>query len=231
MRARLAEGPIASVGIAAADPLNLGDALAELRASGTELLHVDVMDGVFCPGQTGGPALVKVLPDGFGRDVHLMVDEPLEKFGAYVDAGADIITVHVEATRHPHRVLQALRGGPSMRGIALNPGTPLVAIEPLLDEVELVLLLAVNPGWPGQQFLDSTWGRMRDAQALIGERDIVLGVDGGITETVIPELVQRGADLVVTGSAVFSAATVRAGAHALMDALESGVTSRRQAAA
>jgi ribulose-phosphate 3-epimerase len=212
-------GPRLSVGILAADLLHLGDELAALDGTGARLLHVDVMDGVFCPMTTGGPALVDALPDEFVKDVHLMVDEPLDKLEAYVEAGAGILTIHVESTRHPHRVLQRLAGTGIVRGAALNPGTPVVALEPLLDELELVLMLAVNPGWSGQSFIPSTAGRIAQARALIGDREIALAVDGGVTRANAARVGALDLDIVVAGSAVYDGGVPRSNFDAMTAAL------------
>lgn len=193
-----------SVGVISADLLHLGDELSRLAEAGVTRLHVDVMDGVFCPQMTLGPPFVAALPDRFEIDVHLMIDEPLEKVGAYVDAGADIVTFHVEATRHPHRVLQRLAGHGVTRGVALNPGTPISAVEPLLDELEYVLVLAINPGWSGQSFLPSTAARVASVRELIADREIRVGVDGGVTRENAELVAALGADVIVAGSAVFA---------------------------
>ena len=203
VRQLLDGGPTISVGMMTADLLKLGDELALLDKAGANVVHIDVMDGVFCPQFTVGPPIVKAIPDGFIKDCHLMIDEPLEKLQSFVDAGANIISCHVESTRHPHRVLQSLAGSGVIRGIALNPGTPLEAVEPLLDELELIFLLAVNPGWGGQKFLPSTEGRLAAARKLIGDREILLEVDGGITRKNIEHVATLGADLVVSGSAIY----------------------------
>ena len=197
------QGPTLSVGILTADLLRLGEALEALDEAGVAIAHVDVMDGVFCPQTTVGPPIVKALPDRFVKDVHLMIDEPLEKVRTYVDAGAGIVTFHVESTIHPHRVLQSLAGAGVIRGVALNPGTPVSAVEPLLDDLELVLVLAVNPGWGGQSFIPSTEGRIAEVRSLVGDREIVVAVDGGITKANVEQVASLGVDLVVTGSAVF----------------------------
>ncbi len=198
-----------SVGVLTADLLRLEDELMLLEQGGVSLIHVDVMDGCFCPQLTVGPVLVRAIPDRFVRDVHLMVEGPLDKVEDFVAAGADILTFHLEADPHPHRVLQTLRGRQIVRGIALNPGTPVSFVEPLLDEIELLLILAVNPGWSGQTFLPSTAGRLAEARALIGDRAIALAVDGGVTRANIGEIASLGPNLIVTGSAVFDGGDAR----------------------
>jgi ribulose-phosphate 3-epimerase len=199
----LGGAPELSAGMLTADLSRLGEELAALDPAGVELVHVDVMDGVFCPMLTVGPPVVRAIPDRFVKDVHLMIDEPLAKLDAFLDAGADIVTVHVESTRHPHRVLQRLAGTGVLRGVALNPGTPVAAALPLLDELELLLVLAVNPGWGGQSFIPSTARRVADARELIDGRPIALGVDGGVTRANVDEIAELGVDLVVAGSAIF----------------------------
>lgn len=195
--------PQLSVSILAADLLRLGAELEVLGGAGAEVVHIDVMDGVFCPAMTVGPPLVKAIPDRFVKDVHLMIDEPLPKVGAYIDAGAGILTFHLESTRHPHRLLQSLAGSGVVRGLALNPGTPVSAAGPLLDEVDLLVLLAINPGFDGQSFLPSTCQRVVEARALVAGRPIALAVDGGITKANVQEVAALGADMIVTGSAVY----------------------------
>jgi ribulose-phosphate 3-epimerase len=222
-------GPSLSVGVLTADLLRLGEELEALDAAGIELAHVDVMDGVFCPQLTFGLPLVRALPDRFVRDVHLMVDEPLDKVHAYVDAGADVLTFHIESTRHPHRLLQSLAGSGVLRGVALNPGTPLTALEPLLDELELVLLLAVNPGWSGQSFIPATEGRLAETRELVAGRKIVVAVDGGITKANVERVASLGVDLIVTGSAVYDGVAPAQNARAMCDALARARADRPQA--
>jgi len=222
--------PTLSVGILTADLLSLGSELALLARAGIKLVHIDVMDGCFCPLMTVGPPFIKALKTPLLKDAHLMIDEPLEKVGEYAAAGADIITIHPEACAHPHRVLQHLRtltnandaGRGIVRGVALNPGTPLEVLDPLIGELEMILLLAVNPGWSGQKFIPSTFARIAKTQKLIADSDraIVLGVDGGVTRANIAEIAKAGVDLIVTGSAVFDSKAAEENARFMLAAIK-----------
>lgn len=224
-----AQCPTVSVGILAADPMDLGAELALLEQAGVGIVHFDVMDGRFCPALTVGPAYVKGLRTPLLKDVHLMVHEPLDKLADYVAAGADIVTVQVEAAVHIHRVLQRLgtmehSAGPErglVRGLALNPGTPLEWLTaPLLDEVELIVLLAVDPGWRGQTFIPATLSRVARVKELLASagKDILLCVDGGITRDNIVAVAAAGADLIVTGSAVFDGKAAAENARFMLSA-------------
>jgi len=215
----LGGGTQLSVGVLTADLLQLGNELALLERAGIPFVHVDVMDGRFCPQLTVGPSFVRAIPDRFVKDVHLMVDEPLGKVEDFIAAGAELVTFHTEAEAHPHRVLQSLSGRGIIRGVALNPGTPLSVVEPLLDELELLLVLAVNPGWSGQTFLPSTERRMEEARELIGHRQIALAVDGGVTRSNVAHVASLGPDLVVTGSAVFDGGDVSENLRIMLAAL------------
>lgn len=221
-----ASAPQISVGVLTADWLTLGSQLKFIETAGVELLHFDVMDGAFCPLLTMGAPIVAGLKTPLLKDVHLMVEDPLPKLEGFVAAGADIITVHAESTRHIHRVLQALgkmvnANDPNrgiVRGIALNPGTPLEVIEPLAGEFEMVLLLAVNPGWGGQKFIASTCERVKRVREMIGDTALIC-VDGGITRDNISNVARLGADIVVTGSAVFDGKSPFENARHMMSAL------------
>jgi ribulose-phosphate 3-epimerase len=202
----LQNAPALSIGLLAGDPLRLGDGLATLDAAGVELVHVDVMDGVFCPQMAGSPSIVAALPDRYVKDVHLMIDEPLDKLTAYVDAGAGILTFQVEATRHPHWCLRSLAGCGVVRGIAVNPGTPIASVEPLLDELELLLVLGIDPGRGGQVIIPSIARRLGAARTMMEGRPIALGIDGGVTARNIGTIAALGVDLIVTGSAIFASA-------------------------
>ena len=225
--------PTISVGMLTADLLSLGSELKILEETDVELLHVDVMDGCFCPMMTIGPPLIKAMKTSLLKDVHLMIEEPLEKLGDYVAAGADMITVHAESCRHIHRVLQQVgkqentndpkRG--LLRGVALNPGTPLEILDPLLDEVDMVFLLAINPGWGGQKLVGSTFDRIARVKEIIAAapKKIFLGLDGGVTRANIAQVAKLGVDIVVTGSAVFDGKAPAENAKFMLDALRSNI--------
>jgi ribulose-phosphate 3-epimerase len=213
LRQLLDSGPQLAVGMLTADLLHLRDEMDLLEAARVQLVHIDVMDGVFCPMLTVGPPIIKALRTPLIRDAHLMIDDPLSKIDHFVAAGADMITFQIEGARQPHRVLQALgkainandpdRG--VVRGVGINPSTPLSAVEPLLDELDYLLVLAINPGWGGQAFLPSTEGRLAQARQMIeaSGRPILLGVDGGVTRDNIGHVASLGADVIVSGSAIF----------------------------
>ena len=223
--------PTLSVGVLTADLLNLGAEVRLLEGTGARVVHFDVMDGCFCPMMTVGPPFIKAVKTPLFKDAHLMIDEPLAKVADYVASGADIVTVHAEATRHLHRVLQQLgqmanandasRG--VVRGVALNPATPVEALEPVLDEVDLVLLLAVNPGWGGQAFIPATMEKIARAREIVARagREVLIGVDGGITRKNVADVARAGADLVVTGSAVFDGKAAAENARAMLQAVKS----------
>jgi len=221
--------PTLSVGVLTADLLRLGDEVSLLEKSGARLLHFDVMDGSFCPMLSFGAPVVQAVRSSLFKDVHLMVDQPLCKLPEFVRAGADVVTVHVEAERHIHRVLQELgsmrnANDPArglVRGLALNPGTPLETLDPLLGALDLVLLLAVNPGWGGQHFDASTPRRLEQARRRIEDcgRDILLGVDGGVTRDNIRDVAGLRPDLIVTGSAVFDGKTPLENAKYMLEAV------------
>ncbi|MGB2863888.1 MAG: ribulose-phosphate 3-epimerase [Sedimentisphaerales bacterium] len=221
--------PLISVGILTADLMSLGSELKLMDTAGVKLLHVDVMDGCFCPMMTVGPGFIKAVKTPLLKDIHLMIEEPLDKLESYVAAGADMITVHVESCRHVHRVLQKLgemtnandskRG--ILRGIALNPGTPLEVVTPLIDDLEMVFLLAVNPGFSGQKFIPSTQGRLSRLRQMLNnaKKDILVGVDGGITRDNIADVARMDVDIIVTGSAVFDGKTPLKNASFMIDAV------------
>lgn len=223
--------PRLSAGVLTADLTRLGEELEPLRGKAA-WAHVDVMDGAFCPQLTVGPAfLAAVVSTGIPVDAHLMVEEPLRLLPEVVASGASLITVHAESTRHLHRTLQemtTLAGEPRsfLRGLAINPGTPVQAIEPLLEMVDLILVLAVNPGWPGQAPAAGTARRVREVRELaLGHgAEVLVGVDGGVTIGNAAEVAGWGADVVVSGSAIFNRADSAQNLDLLMHELLTGVS-------
>ena len=231
--------PHLSVGMLTADLLHLAEDLEALPPAGIDIVHIDVADGAFSPMFTVGAPIVKALPSTLFKDAHLLVTDPLSKVDAFVAAGADIITFHVEGAAQPHRVLQALTAATNtndpargiVRGVAINPSTPVSAIEPLLELADMVLVLAINPGWGGQRYLAATDGRVEQVRELVAAagRPIAIGIDGGITRDNVAHAAGLGVNLIVSGSAIYDGRDARANAIAMQELVKDGARTTRVA--
>jgi ribulose-phosphate 3-epimerase len=212
--------------IIASDALALGAAAKSVEGGGADALHVDVMDGQFVPNITLGPWIVQALgrATSLPLDVHLMVDAPERYLETFAKAGAAGMTVHAEATRHLHRTLQAIRALGKTAGVALNPATPIAAIEDVVDDLDVVLVMSVNPGFSWQTFIPRSEAKIAAVRALLSARGsrARLQVDGGVDQGNIGRLVAAGADTFVSGASVFGTPDPAAAVRALRAAAEAG---------
>jgi ribulose-phosphate 3-epimerase len=202
-----------------ADFGHLADAVQQAQEGGADWIHVDVMDGVFVPNITLGPMVVQAIRRAttLPLDVHLMIDDPRRYVKTFAEAGADWLTIHLEADRHPHRTLAEIRGLGKRAGLALNPGTPVSRARELIEGLDMLLVMSVNPGFGGQAFIPASLRKLREARELIGACNPAceLEVDGGVKVANAPEVAQAGASVIVAGSFVYAegesvAANVRA---------------------
>ncbi len=215
-----------------ADVGRLADEARAVEAAGADYLHIDVMDGRFVPPITFGPLVVEALRkvSRLPLDIHLMIEEPERQLQAFADAGGDILNVHVEACPHLHRILQQIKSLGKRAGVCLNPATPIAAVEPVLDEVDQVMVMGVNPGWGGQSLIPSTLTKVRDLRARLRERglDPDIEIDGGVKVGNAASCIEAGAGVLVAGSSVFnSEASVAENMAALREAIRAAERASR----
>jgi ribulose-phosphate 3-epimerase len=210
--------------ILSADFAALGEAIARVEAAGADQIHVDVMDGHFVPNLTIGPPVIEAIKKrtALPLDVHLMIEEPGPYVETYVRAGADLLTVHAEACLHLHRTVSQIREVGARPGVALNPSTVPGVLEYVLDDLDLILVMSVNPGFGGQAFIPTAYAKLRQLKTLVAERPILLSVDGGVSPANAAALVRAGARVLVAGSAIFGAPDPGEAVRALRSAAEVG---------
>ncbi|WP_340023097.1 ribulose-phosphate 3-epimerase [Paenibacillus sp. FSL K6-1096] len=215
--------------ILSADFAALGAEVAEAEASGGDWIHVDVMDGQFVPNITLGPVICAAVKQhtSLPLDVHLMIEHPENYIAAFAAAGASVITVHAEACVHLHRVVHQIKELGLMAGVAINPGTPAAAVREVLADVDMVLVMTVNPGFGGQAFIPRTLHKIRQLRewaAEINHKGLLIEVDGGIAEATAPLVAEAGADVLVAGNAVFGRSDRAAAIRAIREAADGAVS-------
>ena len=214
---------ILSPSILSADFAKLGEDVKAAADAGAQWIHIDVMDGAFVPNISLGFPVIKSLRKETDKvfDVHLMIEEPGRYISEFAEAGADLITIHVEAAKHLHRAVQQVKAAGCKVGISLNPATPLCALDHILDEIDMVLIMTVNPGYGGQAYIDAMDQKIRDLRKMADERglDLDIEVDGGVTADNIAHIKECGANIFVAGSAVFNG-DIETNGKKLLEAME-----------
>jgi ribulose-phosphate 3-epimerase len=212
--------------ILSADFLRLGEEIQAAVAAGADMLHLDIMDGHFVPNITIGPAVAEAIRSitDLPLDVHLMIENPDKFIDEFIKAGADYITVHVEASKHLHRTVQRIKNKGIKAGVSLNPATPVWSLEHILQDIDLVLLMSVNPGFGGQEFIPAVMDKIKAVRNIINERklDAIIEVDGGVKPDNARLIAEAGADILVMGSAFFKSGDYRGLMQSLREMLNSG---------
>ena len=211
-----------SPSILAADFANLQREIETVQKGGAAYIHVDVMDGQFVPNITLGAPIAKSLRKHITgvMDVHLMIEEPDRYLADFAAAGADYVTVHLEATKHVHRTIQRIHELGMKAGVALNPGTPVSLLEPIIEDLDLVLIMSVNPGFGGQKFIPYTLEKLKQVKEMTKDREILIEVDGGVTLAKVESIIDAGANLLVAGSSVYDGKDAEGNAAAFMKIFE-----------